>query len=139
MNEFAINWIKGADYAEITVPSGTALKSKLLKLAEENRMKLIMWSSIKMVLWFAMHQFLISTFHQNEKYQKNRNLQPKNVSKKCGPRKKESLMNKKRNFWMRSWIPWMTNRWKKMIDIWQDGVRVYILPDDNFCLADNEL
>lgn len=21
-----------------------------------------------------------------------------------------------------------------MIDIWQDGVRVYILPDDNFCL-----
>ncbi len=26
MNEFAINWIKGADYAEITVPSGTALK-----------------------------------------------------------------------------------------------------------------
>ena len=25
-----------------------------------------------------------------------------------------------------------------MIDIWQDGVRVYILPDDNFCLADNE-
>lgn len=39
---------------------------------------------------------------------------------------------------MRSWIPWMTNRWKKMIDIWQDGVRVYILPDDNFCLADNE-
>ena len=38
---------------------------------------------------------------------------------------------------MRSWIPWMTNRWKKMIDIWQDGVRVYILPDDNFCLADN--
>ena len=39
---------------------------------------------------------------------------------------------------MRFWIPWMTNRWKKMIDIWQDGVRVYILPDDNFCLADNE-
>lgn len=25
-----------------------------------------------------------------------------------------------------------------MIDIWQDGVRVYVLPDDNFCLADNE-
>lgn len=35
MNEFAINWIKGADYAEATVPSGTALKSKLLKYAEE--------------------------------------------------------------------------------------------------------
>lgn len=25
MNEFAINWIKGGDYAEVTVPSGTAL------------------------------------------------------------------------------------------------------------------
>lgn len=36
MNEFAINWIKGADYAEITVPSGTALKSKLLKKGEEH-------------------------------------------------------------------------------------------------------
>lgn len=35
MNEFAINWIKGADYAEVTVPSGTALKSKLLKYAEK--------------------------------------------------------------------------------------------------------
>lgn len=34
MNEFAINWIKGGTYAEITVPSGTALKSKLLKLAK---------------------------------------------------------------------------------------------------------
>lgn len=35
MNEFAINWIQGAYYAEVTVPSGTALKSKLLKYAEE--------------------------------------------------------------------------------------------------------
>ena len=34
MNEFAINWLKGGTYAEITVPSGTALKSKLLKYAE---------------------------------------------------------------------------------------------------------
>lgn len=34
MNEFAINWIKGGTYAEITVPSGTALKSKLLRYAE---------------------------------------------------------------------------------------------------------
>lgn len=33
MNEFAINWLKGSDYAEITVPSGSALKSKLLKYA----------------------------------------------------------------------------------------------------------
>ena len=36
MNEFVIEWIKGAEYAGITVPSGTALKSKLLRLAEEN-------------------------------------------------------------------------------------------------------
>ena len=36
MNEFAIEWIKGADYAGVTVPSGTALKSKLLRLAEQN-------------------------------------------------------------------------------------------------------
>ncbi|MEY8422051.1 hypothetical protein AALB52_04765 [Lachnospiraceae bacterium 38-14] len=36
MNEFSIEWIKGADYAGVTVPSGTALKSKLLRLAEKN-------------------------------------------------------------------------------------------------------
>lgn len=36
MNEFSIEWIKGAEYAGITVPSGTALKSKLLRLAEKN-------------------------------------------------------------------------------------------------------
>lgn len=35
MNEFAIEWVKGADHAAVTVPSGTALKSKLLQLAEE--------------------------------------------------------------------------------------------------------
>lgn len=35
MNKFAINWIKGGTYAEITVPSGTALKSKLLDEEEE--------------------------------------------------------------------------------------------------------
>lgn len=34
MKEFAINWLKGGTYAEVTVPSGTALKSKLLKLSE---------------------------------------------------------------------------------------------------------
>lgn len=34
MKEFAINWLKGGTYAEVTVPSGTALKSKLLKLAK---------------------------------------------------------------------------------------------------------
>ena len=36
MNEFSIEWIKGAEYAGVTVPSGTALKSKLLKLANNN-------------------------------------------------------------------------------------------------------
>lgn len=35
MNEFAIEWIKGNDYAGVTVPSGTALKSKLMRYAEE--------------------------------------------------------------------------------------------------------
>lgn len=36
MNEFSIEWIKGSEYAGVTVPSGTALKSKLLRLAEKN-------------------------------------------------------------------------------------------------------
>ena len=35
MNEFAIEWIKGANYAGVTVPSGTAWKSKLLRYAKE--------------------------------------------------------------------------------------------------------
>lgn len=35
MNEFSIEWIKGAEYAGVTVPSGTALKSKLLRLADK--------------------------------------------------------------------------------------------------------
>lgn len=35
MNEFVIEWIKGADYAGVTAPSGTALKSKLLRLANK--------------------------------------------------------------------------------------------------------
>lgn len=34
MSEFCIEWIKGNDYAGVTVPSGTALKSKLMKYAE---------------------------------------------------------------------------------------------------------
>lgn len=36
MNEFAISWVKGADYAEVSAPSGSALKSKILSLAEKN-------------------------------------------------------------------------------------------------------
>ena len=36
MNEFSIEWIKGGSYAGVTAPTGTALKSKLLKLAKEH-------------------------------------------------------------------------------------------------------
>lgn len=36
MNEFVIEWIKGDEYAGVTVPSGTALKSKLIRLANQN-------------------------------------------------------------------------------------------------------
>lgn len=35
MNEFAIEWVKGRDYAGVTVPSGTAWKSKLMSYAKE--------------------------------------------------------------------------------------------------------
>ena len=35
MSEFVIEWIKGNDYAGVTVPSGTALKSKLMRYARE--------------------------------------------------------------------------------------------------------
>ena len=35
MNEFAIEWTKDRNYAGVTVPSGTALKSKLMRYAEE--------------------------------------------------------------------------------------------------------
>ena len=35
MNEFCIEWLRGSDYAGVTTPSGTALKSKLMKYAEE--------------------------------------------------------------------------------------------------------
>lgn len=35
MNEFAIEWTKDRDYAGVTVPSGTALKSKLMRYAQE--------------------------------------------------------------------------------------------------------
>ena len=34
MGEFVIEWIKGNEYAGVTVPSGTALKSKLMKYAD---------------------------------------------------------------------------------------------------------
>lgn len=35
MNEFAVSWLKGDEMAEVDAPSGSALKSKLLKLAKE--------------------------------------------------------------------------------------------------------
>lgn len=35
MNEFCIEWIKGNDYAGVTAPSGTALKNKLMRYAQE--------------------------------------------------------------------------------------------------------
>lgn len=35
MSEFAIEWVKGDKEAAVTVPSGTALKSKLIRLASE--------------------------------------------------------------------------------------------------------
>lgn len=35
MNEFSIGWLKGSDYAEVSAPSGSALKSKLLALSEK--------------------------------------------------------------------------------------------------------
>ena len=35
MNEFCIEWIKGVEFATVTAPTGTALKSKLARLAEQ--------------------------------------------------------------------------------------------------------
>lgn len=35
MNEFAIEWVKGRDYAGVSVPSGTAWKSKLMRYVKE--------------------------------------------------------------------------------------------------------
>lgn len=34
VNEFCIEWLRGSDYAGVTTPSGTALKSKLMKYAK---------------------------------------------------------------------------------------------------------
>lgn len=36
MNEFAIDWIKGAEFASVTAPAGSALKSKIYRLAEKH-------------------------------------------------------------------------------------------------------
>ena len=35
MNEFVIEWTKKGEYAGVTVPSGTALKSKLMRYTKE--------------------------------------------------------------------------------------------------------
>lgn len=36
MNEFCIEWTKDRDFATVTAPSGTALKSKLIALSEKH-------------------------------------------------------------------------------------------------------
>ncbi len=43
MNEFAIAWVKGADHAEVSAPSGSALKSKLISLAEKYPKQVNFW------------------------------------------------------------------------------------------------
>lgn len=35
MNGFCIEWLRGGEYAGVTTPSSTALKSKLMRLAKE--------------------------------------------------------------------------------------------------------
>lgn len=35
MNEFCIEWLRSGEYAGVTTPSSTALKSKLMRLAKE--------------------------------------------------------------------------------------------------------
>lgn len=35
MREFCIEWVKGNEYAGVTAPSGSALKSKIKKFSEE--------------------------------------------------------------------------------------------------------
>ena len=35
MNEFAINWLKGSDYAEVTAPSGSAFEIKIISVIGE--------------------------------------------------------------------------------------------------------
>lgn len=39
MNEFAINWLKGGDYAEITAPASTALKTNCFVLRKKDQMR----------------------------------------------------------------------------------------------------
>lgn len=35
LNEFCIEWLRSGEYAGVTTPSSTALKSKLMRLAKE--------------------------------------------------------------------------------------------------------
>lgn len=35
MDEFCISWTKKSEYAEVSAPSGSALKSKMLKYSKE--------------------------------------------------------------------------------------------------------
>ena len=92
MNEFAINWLKGGEYAEITVPSGSALKSKLLKYSQERP------DEVKMEVWSAMLRSAISMLLRQERYLKSSEPPQKNVSVKCG-KKKRQLENPRKLFW----------------------------------------
>lgn len=60
MNEFSIEWIKGGSYAGVTVLTGTALKSKLLKLGNEypNDVKVISENE-DMVLYLHIYQLIM--------------------------------------------------------------------------------
>lgn len=55
MDEFAIEWTKGSNYAGVTVPSGTALKSKLLRLSERNPNEVKLLQKMKMVLYLRIY------------------------------------------------------------------------------------
>lgn len=37
MNEFSISWLKGSDYAEVTAPTGSKLKNKIIRWAEDGK------------------------------------------------------------------------------------------------------
>lgn len=59
MNGFAIAWVKGTDYAEVSAPPGSALKSKLISLAEKYPDEVTNIIINKDGSIFAMFRFLI--------------------------------------------------------------------------------
>ena len=60
MNEFSIEWVKGGEYAGVTAPSGTALKSKLLKLAREHPNDVKSYREMRMVLYLHIFRSIMS-------------------------------------------------------------------------------